>query len=154
MGNPRSSFEVPLHMGPLGPRVDLSVLLILSGAVLLGAIAVGNRMGNHVLVQVSERTEVAPTPLLTPLPQVKDRRASLGWRRTQLVSVATDPAFPDPRVTPIVPPPAGRKHKHGKHAAAHEQPTDPPLPTLPPLDKEPVPPQEAGTPIPYATPQE
>jgi hypothetical protein len=144
----------------MGPRVDFSVLLFLSGALLLGAIALGNRMGNHVLVQVSERTEVAPTPLLTPVPGAKDRQVSLGWKKTQLVSVATDPAFPDPRVTPVapapLPPSARRGRKHGRHAAPEPTFTLAPLPPLPPLDKrdEPASSQEAGTPIPYETPQQ
>jgi len=89
----------------MGPRASLSFLLFLSATVLLGAIALGNRMGNHVLGQISQRTEAVPTVLLTPVPEVKDRQVSLGWKHTQVVSVATDPAFPDPRVTPPPPPP-------------------------------------------------
>jgi hypothetical protein len=144
----------------MGPRVSLSLLLIICGVVLLVAIAVGNRMGNHVLVQVAKRTETAPTPLFTPVVELKDRRVSLGWQRTQLVSVATDPAFPDPRVVPPAPPPASPRHHSRKHKVTR---TPPPRestfsPPLPPEQgaggEEPMPPGEARTPIPYETPQQ
>jgi hypothetical protein len=143
----------------MGPRVSLSVLLFVCGVVLLVAIALGNRMGNHVLVQVAKRTEEVPTPLFTPVVGLKDLRVSLGWKRTQLVSVATDPAFPDPRVAPPALPPAHARHHFRKHKVT---PTPPPddtfLPPLPPDQhggaEEPMPPGEPGTPIPYETPQQ
>jgi hypothetical protein len=123
----------------MGPRVSLSVLLLACGVVLLAAIAVGNRMGNRVLVQVSHRTESVPTPFFSPPPEEKkDRQVSLSWKRTQLVSVATDPAFPDPRITPVPPPPVRRRpHKPAKPLARKPSPED----------------MQPGTPIPYATPQ-
>jgi len=139
----------------MGPRVSLSMLLLLSGAVLLGAIAVGNRMGNRVLLQVSERTEVEPSPAATPAAGVKDRQLSLGWKRAKLVSVATDPAFPDPRVTPFARPTAQahRPRKQDRRPSPQPGATEKPLPPFQPEKRdEPVP--EPGTPIPYATPQQ
>lgn len=138
----------------MGPRVNLSVLLILSGAVLLAAIALGNRMGNRVLLQVTERTEVEPSPQATPVAEVKDRQVTLGWKRAKLVSVATDPAFPDPRVTPFArpSPPAHRSHKRDR-PPVHPEVTDKPLSPLP-SDNRDLPMPEPGTPIPYATPQQ
>jgi hypothetical protein len=136
----------------MGPRVNLSVLLILSGAVLLAAIALGDRMGNRVLLQVAERTEVEPSPQATPVAEVKDRQVTLGWKRAKLVSVATDPAFPDPRVTPFARPsaPAHRSRKHDRRPA-QSQVTGKQLSPLRDNQGEPV--REPGTPIPYATPQ-
>lgn len=87
----------------MGPRKELPLVLILSGFVLLVSIVLGNNMGNRVLGQVAARTETAPTPLVTPVPEVKDAQSELAWKKTEVISVATDPAFPDPRVTPIPP---------------------------------------------------
>jgi hypothetical protein len=84
-------------------RADLSFGLVLAAFVLMVSIYVGNNMGNRVLGQVAARTEVAPTPLVTAVAQVKDVQSALGWKKTEVISVATDPAFPDPRVTPIPP---------------------------------------------------
>jgi hypothetical protein len=81
-------------------RADLSFGLVLAAFVLLVSIFVGNNMGNRVLVQVAARTEVAPTPLVTAITVVKDVQSALGWKKIEVISVATDPAFPDPRVTP------------------------------------------------------
>jgi hypothetical protein len=70
------------------------------------------------------------------------------------VSVATDPAFPDPRVTPFARP-AASAHRSRKHdrRPAQATPTDKPLAPLPSENRdEPMP--EPGTPIPYATPQQ
>jgi hypothetical protein len=122
----------------MGPRASLSFLLLLSAAVLLGAIAVGNRMGNHVLGQISQRTEAVPTVLLTPVPEVKNRQVSLGWKHTQVVSVATDPAFPDPRVTPAPPPPKEESVAHPRLPPPPQVPQAAPHPadrgyTSPPL---------------------
>jgi hypothetical protein len=145
----------------MGPRVSLSLLFIICAVVLLLAIAVGNRMGNHVLVQVAKRTEAAPTPLFTPVVELKDRRVSLGWKRLQLVSVATDPAFPDPRVVPPAPPHVLVRHHSRKHKkfirtpSPREDTFSPPLPLESSAGvEEPLPPEEAGTPIPYKTPQQ
>jgi hypothetical protein len=90
----------------VGPRASLTITLVVAGAVLLLAIAVGNEMGNRVLGQATERgPAIVATPVATPVAQ--DTSAALGanWRRVQVVTVATDPAFPDPRVTPEPPPP-------------------------------------------------
>ena len=84
----------------LGPRKRLSQVLIVGALVLVGAILVGLSMGNHVLSQVAGREPVVPTPV--PIPTSKPDQAGSGslWKRIQIMAVATDPAFPDPRVTP------------------------------------------------------
>ncbi|MDQ2908902.1 MAG: hypothetical protein M3R44_06075 [Candidatus Eremiobacteraeota bacterium] len=87
----------------MGPRVGLSSVLILGAIVLLVAIAVGNGMGNRVLGQVAGRVSIlsaTPLPVATPSPGASDNPKSFSWKHRQVISVATDPAFPDPRVTP------------------------------------------------------
>ncbi|GAC1442147.1 MAG: hypothetical protein NVS3B17_08390 [Vulcanimicrobiaceae bacterium] len=86
----------------MGRRAGLSVVLVL-GAIALGiAIYVGNSMGNRVLGQIATHgSGVAATPIpqvTTPPPDTPASRAL--WKRRQVLSVATDPAFPDPRITP------------------------------------------------------
>jgi len=85
----------------LGPRKRLSQVLIVGALVLLGAILVGLGMGNHVLSQVAGREPVVPTPVAIPTPKPGDQAGSGSlWKRIQVMAVATDPAFPDPRITP------------------------------------------------------
>jgi len=84
-----------------GPRKRLSQVLIAGALVLVLAILVGLSMGNHVLSQVAGREPVAPTPVPIPTSKPGDVAGSGSlWKRIQVMAVATDPAFPDPRVTP------------------------------------------------------
>jgi hypothetical protein len=109
-------------------RPALSTLLFLGGIVLLISIAIGNSMGNHVLGQVGERLDSSrPTPVV-PVPDESDTGA-VNWKKVQVMSVATDPAFPDPRITPSPQP----------------SPTAVPLPTPPPTPA-PLPTQEYTSP--------
>jgi len=91
----------------LGPRAGISTVLIAGAIVLLVAIAIGNNMGNRVLGQIGSRAEGAvATPVPSPSASAQDDGVSrVLWKRRQVLSVATDPAFPDPRVTPEPPPP-------------------------------------------------
>ncbi len=75
--------------------------------MLLIAIGIGNNMGNRVLGQIASRgAGAATTPIPSPSALASDDAAShVLWKRRQVLSVATDPAFPDPRVTPEPPPP-------------------------------------------------
>jgi hypothetical protein len=84
----------------VGPRAAFSQVLIAGAFVLLVAIGVGIGMGNHVLGQVAGREPIAPTPVPIPTPKAGDPVGSSAWKRTSVISVATDPGFPDPRVTP------------------------------------------------------
>jgi hypothetical protein len=91
------------------PRANLAITLVVAGVTLIVAIAIGNEMGNRVLGQVTERgPAIAATPVATPVPGGTNAPALYTWKREQVVSVATDPAFPDPRVTPPPPPPPPR----------------------------------------------
>ena len=97
----------------MGPRAGLSSVLIVGAIVLLISIIVGNSMGNRVLGQVANREgDFAPSPVATPTADPADNAsAQLSWKRRQVLSVATDPGFPDPRITPepvFAPPPRPR----------------------------------------------
>lgn len=93
----------------MGRRRGLSTTLVLGAIVLLIAIAVGNSMGNRVLGQVGRRLpnfSTTPLPVTTPSDEPLEGRAnSARFKRRQVLSVATDPAFPDPRITPEPTPP-------------------------------------------------
>jgi len=91
----------------VGPRAGLSTVLIAGAFVLLIAIAVGNSMGNRVLSQIGSRDAGAvATAVPSPAASAEDDGVShVLWKRRQVLSVATDPGFPDPRVTPEPPPP-------------------------------------------------
>ena len=92
----------------MGRRGGLSTTLILGAIVLLIAIAIGNSMGNRVLGAVARRIpsfSTTPLPFTTPSGEPLEGAANLARRRRQVLSVATDPAFPDPRITPEPSPP-------------------------------------------------
>lgn len=91
----------------MGPRAGISTILLLGAIVLLVAIAVGNGMGDRVLGLIPRRLPVAlATPDAVPSAAVSDSVVAADWKRRRVVSVATDPAFPDPRVTPAPAPPS------------------------------------------------
>lgn len=84
------------------PSTRLPTILLAAGAVvLLVAVALGERMGSRVIGQATEQTlqsivpqAVTPPPGATPQPYGPD------WKRSQALSAAGDPRFPDPRVPP------------------------------------------------------
>lgn len=79
------------------------MLLVAGALVLLVSILVGQKLGDRVLLQTEQRVPIAGSGV-TPVPETQpsDNGELKNWKRLQVVSVATDPAFPDPRVT--VPP--------------------------------------------------
>ncbi len=89
-----------------------TLILIAGSAVLLVAIAVGERMGDRVLGEATERTlESVPAVSLTAAPNGTPQAYGPDWKRSEALSAASDPRFPDPRVppaplpTPLPPPP-------------------------------------------------
>jgi hypothetical protein len=89
-----------------------TIVLAAGAAVLLIAVLIGQRMGDRVIGQATEQTlqsvgpiSVSPSPNASPQPYGPD------WKRSQALTAAGDPHFPDPRVPPQ------------------------PLPTLPPTPK-------------------
>src|SRR5580704_14765643 len=95
-------------------------------------------MGNRVLGLATERgPAIVATPVATVVPTDQPNPpGAVVWKHTQVVSVATDPGFPDPRVTPEPPPPPPTP-----------RPTPKPTPTriTPPPDVE-------GSKAPYTSP--
>ncbi|MGH7727416.1 MAG: hypothetical protein ACREM2_01315 [Vulcanimicrobiaceae bacterium] len=90
----------------MSPRAGLSWTLLLGACVLVAAILIGDVLGRRVILQIATRAPIAraAVPLGSPSPQPSGAAALESWKRTQIFAVATDPAFPDPRVTPIPPP--------------------------------------------------
>jgi len=127
-------------------RTGTSLTLIAGALLLLVAIAVGQRLGDSVLRQATETRTTTSSLIMTPVPQASDDPfRARNWKREQVVSVATDPAFPDPRATPK-PTPTPRPTAN---------PTIPPPPTAAPTDEQLLPPVPAYTspplPIPIAS---
>jgi hypothetical protein len=81
-------------------RTSLSTLLLLGAFVLLIAIAVGMNMGNRVLGQIGAHIPVQPTAVPAATEDPSEHGDLASWKRISVMSVATDPAFPDPRITP------------------------------------------------------
>jgi hypothetical protein len=100
-----------------------AALLLVGAVVLLLAVGLGERMGNRVIGQATEQTlqSVSPTAV-TPAPDASPQPYGPDWKRSQALSAAGDPHFPDPRVPP--------------------QPIPTPLPT----------PKATPTPVPTPTP--
>jgi hypothetical protein len=114
-------------------RPALSVLLVAGALVLLVSILIGQRLGDRVLLQTEQRLPLAGSVITpVPAPSVTDP-GDLHWKRLQVVSVATDPAFPDPRVTPTPPPTPRPTPKPTASARPTERPTPLPAYTSPPL---------------------
>lgn len=79
----------------------LPTILLAAGAlVLLVAVAIGERMGDRVIGQATEQTLQSVTPDLTPAPGATPQPFGPDWKRSQALSAAGDPHFPDPRVPP------------------------------------------------------
>ena len=81
-------------------RPRISLLLIGGAAILLISIGIGQRLGDRVLNQSTGRRAPIAGANATPVVQTTNSNLERNWKRLQVVSVATDPAFPDPRVTP------------------------------------------------------
>lgn len=80
----------------------VAIVLGLGTLVLLLAIVLGERMGYHLLGESTELSPaVLPTVLITPEPPDASSGAyGPDWKRSQTLSGAPDPGFPDPRVPP------------------------------------------------------
>ena len=112
----------------MGPRANLSITLVIAGLVLLIGIAIGNETGNRVLGQATERgPAILATPVATPVGAGTDE-PEMNWKHAQIVTVATDPAFPDPRITPE-PSPTPPPYVPPKPVAPVAAPSPSPTPT-------------------------
>jgi hypothetical protein len=100
-----------------------TIVLAVGAAVLLIAVAIGERMGDRVIGQATEQTLQSVGPVsVSPSAHASAQPYGPDWKRSQALSAAGDPHFPDPRVPP--------------------QPLPTPLPT----------PKPRPTPIPTPTP--
>lgn len=124
-------------------RPRSSLFLILCGVVLLASIFVGEKMGERVLGHATETAILVPE-VQTPPPQPTigpDQGPIRDWRKLQVVTVATDPGFPDPRVTKP-PTPTPKPTRTPTPAPTYYFPTPAPTPTPPGSES-----------VPNATPQ-
>jgi hypothetical protein len=117
----------------MGPRAALSEVLIVGALLLLVAIGFGIGMGNRVLGQVAGREPVVPTPVPIPTASPGDQGNWAGWKHISVMAVATDPAFPDPRIAPepevrSSPKPPPRPKPTASPTPFHQPYTSPPLP--------------------------
>ena len=120
-------------------RPRTSLVLVGLGVLLLVSIAIGQQIGDHALFSATQHRLAFPDDSITPVPDpttTDDPTLSKDWKRLQVVSVATDPAFPDPRVTP--PPTATPKPA---------SPTPTPTPDAE-LDQSPATPKFSASPAP------
>ncbi|HEY1976544.1 MAG TPA: hypothetical protein VGG89_08370 [Candidatus Baltobacteraceae bacterium] len=96
----------------LDPTNRFATLVLAAGAVvLLAAIGIGQRMGDRVLGQATEHALPSIQAVVTPEPYASSGPYGPDWKRSETLSAASDPRFPDPRIPPQ------------------------PLPTLPPTPK-------------------
>lgn len=127
-------------------RPQASLFLLMCAVTLIVAIFVGEKMGERVLHQSTQTAVVVAPALPSPsaAPSSEDTGPIRNWRKAQVVTAATDPGFPDPRVTPP-PTPTPRPKPTPKPTPTETPfvfPTPPPLPT----------PTESETPGPTPTP--
>jgi hypothetical protein len=86
------------------------MLLIAGAIVLLVSILIGQKLGDRVLLQTEQRIPIAGTGV-TPVPEADASGEPQNWKRLEVISVATDPGFPDPRLT-RPPAPAAKASPH------------------------------------------
>jgi hypothetical protein len=126
--------------------VKFPTLVLAAGAiVLLLAVALGERMGDRVMQGSTEQQLQSIIP--TPLPSGADTSPQPygpNWKRSQALSAAADPRFPDPRVPPEPLPTPLPTPKATPQPAVVATPTpnpnipiwrQRPLPTLPPSEE-------------------
>jgi hypothetical protein len=113
------------------PRTALTLAGL--GVVLLVSIVAGQQIGEHTIFGATERRVDIPEQTVTPLEEDRagpNEAISRNWQRLQVVSVATDPGFPDPHATPT-PTPSPKPSPTAKPAPARtpvSEDTAPPLP--------------------------
>lgn len=107
----------------------LTAVLAVGSIVLLIAIGIGERLGDRVLGQATDRDlQTLPLVSASPMPTQSSGPFGPNWKRSDTLSAAGDPRFPDPRIPPQ------------------------PLPTVPPTPKPTPTPRPTPTPVPTPTP--
>ncbi len=125
----------------------MTVVLALGILVLVAGIALGERAGNRVIGQVTEKRLESIAPVtVTPAPlQTGAKPYGPDWKRTDVMAAAPDPGFPDPRVPPVAPPTPTPVPKYA--APPTQAPTPTPTPNLN------IPIWRRAAPLPTATPE-
>jgi len=78
-----------------------TIVLAVGAAVLLIAVVIGERLGDRVIGQATEQTLQSVGPVsVSPSPNASAQPYGPDWKRSQALSAAGDPHFPDPRVPP------------------------------------------------------
>ena len=74
--------------------------------VLVVAIVIGERAGDRVIGQVTEKRleSIAPITVAPAAPEATVVPYGPDWKRSDVMAAAPDPGFPDPRVPPVAPP--------------------------------------------------
>lgn len=74
--------------------------------VLVVAIVIGERAGDRVIGQVTEKRleSIAPITVAPAAPEATVVPYGPDWKRSDVMAAAPDPGFPDPRVPPAPPP--------------------------------------------------
>jgi hypothetical protein len=111
-------------------RPRTAATLVGMGVILLVAVVAGQQIGNRTIFGATERRVEIPAATITPVPGESagpNEAIARNWKRLQVVSVATDPAFPDPRVTPR-PTPSPKPSPTPKTTPPPPVYTSPPLP--------------------------
>jgi hypothetical protein len=130
----------------MNPSTRFATIVLTAGAaVLLLAMTIGERMGSRVIGQATEQTLQSVSPQsVTPAPDATPQPYGPDWKRSQALSAAGDPRFPDPRVPPQ-PLPTPLPTPAPKPAAAAPLPATPtPNPNIPIWRQKPLP-----TPTPF-----
>jgi hypothetical protein len=142
-----------------------TLVLALGAAVLVIALFIGQGMGDRVMQQATGQQEQAAEPSAIPsAANGSPQPYGPDWKRSQSLSAAGDPHFPDPRVPPQPIPTLAPTPKPVITATPVPTPTpnrnipiwrQQPLPTVEPSSPEesPVPPPPEGSPEPSPTPE-
>lgn len=127
----------------------ITAALAIGIIVLVVGIALGERAGDRVIGQVTEKRIESIAPVtVTPAPRKKTVSAyGPNWKRTDVMAAAEDPGFPDPRVPPAALPTATPRPK-----TTPPPPTAAPTPTPTPNMNLPI--WRRAAPMPTATPAE
>jgi len=86
----------------MNPSTRFATVLLAAGAlILLLAVVIGERMGNRVIGEATDQTLQSVTAAaVTSAPNASPQAYGPDWKRSQALSAAGDPRFPDPRVPP------------------------------------------------------
>jgi hypothetical protein len=118
----------------MDPSKRFVTLVLAAGVlVLLLAIELGEHMGDRVLVQAAGSGALNTLPIVTPVPASTTGPFNPDWKRSQALSAAPDPGFPDPRVPPVpLPTPIPRTPKPEPTPSATPAELETPSPTAEP----------------------